>query len=282
GKIGRAGSFDGSNDYIDCGNDPSLNITGPITVEAWARLDSFSDRTIVAKCNTLTGGGPFTTGYVLRTDIPTNTFLFGIGDGTTGTFVPSSAKSAGIFYHVAGTYDGQELKIYINGVLENTVNVATTIANAAVPLTIGRAPAAGGGYCYFDGLLDEVAIHRKALTEEEIINHYQQGADPTPTPTPTAEPISPTPTSTPTQTPTMTPTTTPTPTSTPPQTPTPTVTPTSTPTATPTPTNPPTSFGVKINFQPNWSVVPEGYTMDDGSPYGPKEDTIEFGWREEG
>ena len=41
GKSGRAGTFDGDGDYLDCGNGESLNIIGPITIELWIKAKSW-------------------------------------------------------------------------------------------------------------------------------------------------------------------------------------------------------------------------------------------------
>jgi len=51
GQVNKALSFDGSNDYVDCGNDESLNITDKITIEAWVKLANkeFIHYTIVNK-----------------------------------------------------------------------------------------------------------------------------------------------------------------------------------------------------------------------------------------
>ena len=87
---------------------------------------------------------------------------------------------------------------------------------------------------------------------------------------------------------TLTPTPTPTPTATPTTTPTRTATPTPTPTPaiTPTPTPPGSSSPVflKINHQPDWSLVPEGWMEDNGDAYGPRPwptpclENLEYGW----
>ncbi len=50
GKVGNAGSFDGSDDYVNCGNGGSLNITDAITVAAWVKSSVYSgDKDILTK-----------------------------------------------------------------------------------------------------------------------------------------------------------------------------------------------------------------------------------------
>ncbi|MDI6858851.1 MAG: LamG domain-containing protein, partial [Dehalococcoidia bacterium] len=134
--------------------------------------------------------------------------------------------------HVAGTYDGTMMRIYYNGVLENSVPGPPAINTNNEVLRVGQ-DASGRS---FRGTLDDVRIYNRALSPAEIAD---LAATPTPTPTPT-DTATPTPTHTftptPTDTPTATPTYTPTPTDTPTPTQTYTPTPTPTDTATPTPT----------------------------------------------
>ena len=58
----------------------------------------------------------------------------------------------GSWAHVAGTCDGANMKVYINGVLEKTIPYSQTPYTSSDPVTMGYA----GFYTYFDGLIDEV------------------------------------------------------------------------------------------------------------------------------
>ena len=84
------------------------------------------------------------------------------------------------WYFIAATYDRTVFKIYINGELDNSKNVSYMPYLNNFPLVIGRA--CGGDPCLFrpnspsiNGTLDEVAIYNRALTPEEIQQHYQNG-----------------------------------------------------------------------------------------------------------
>ncbi|GAI38188.1 unnamed protein product, partial [marine sediment metagenome] len=70
------------------------------------------------------------------------------------------------WYHLAGTYDGNELKIYVNGVLKKATFVIGTITKYSGSLNIGR-----NSYWtnrLFNGAIDEMAIYNRALSEDEI------------------------------------------------------------------------------------------------------------------
>ena len=75
----------------------------------------------------------------------------------------ASPLEANTWYNIVGTYDGINLKVYLNGVLEGTTPVGSPNA-ASGPLVIG---AASGGN-FFDGQMDDVRIYNGALTAAEI------------------------------------------------------------------------------------------------------------------
>ena len=67
--------------------------------------------------------------------------------------------SRGVWYHIMGVNDGNDLKIYVNGVLENTnIGGGGTIDNGTSPFEIGRRAAAPANRGYWNGLIDEVAV----------------------------------------------------------------------------------------------------------------------------
>ena len=234
GRFGKALSFNGSSSYVDLGNPALLQITGSMTWSAWvkAAANPPDDGQIVAKSNDLSG-------WQLKTSPDTGPHTFGVtvSGGTTAFAQRYSAtvRSLNTWYHVAGVYNAaaRTLDIYVNGVRDNGVLTGTIPAsqiNSAVNVNIGRR---SGGY-YFNGIIDEMRIYNRALSQAEIqadMNTPVGSWPPTPTPTPA-------PTSTPTATPRATPT------------------PTATPTATPTPSPPSNTFLTNLYAY---------YKLDEGS-----------------
>src|SRR5206468_3119683 len=209
GKNGNALSFNGSTSYVDLGNPAPLQITGSMTWSAWvkAAANPADDGQIVAKSNDASG-------WQFKTSPDTGPHTFAVGvSGGTNAFAQrysTTVRSLNVWYHVAGVYNAaaRTLDIYVNGIRDNGVLIGTIPAsqiNSAVNVNIGRR---SGGY-YFNGIIDEMRIYNRALSQAEIQADMNTpiGGLPPPTPTPT-----PTGTSTPTPTPTPTPTATPTPT----------------------------------------------------------------------
>jgi hypothetical protein len=86
---------------------------------------------------------------------------------------------AGAFYHVAATYDGATFQLYVNGVLEGSAPLVTTINyDSAIPWVIGanNPPARGIGFSRtWNGIIDEAEIIGRALSASEIAALYDAG-----------------------------------------------------------------------------------------------------------
>jgi len=74
----------------------------------------------------------------------------------------TNSWTAGTWYHIAGTYDGFKLKIYVNGILENTLYQQGT-QRPASDFYFGN-----GWSVPFEGKIDDVRIYNRALSDQEI------------------------------------------------------------------------------------------------------------------
>jgi PKD repeat protein len=168
--------FDGLNDSLIVPDSASLNITNGITVEAWINRAVIGvQHSIVEKVGCTAGQG----GYVLRVTAG-NRLLFGTRDDcNTGTSVNGATSlAAGTWYHVAGVFDGAQLRVYVNGLLDGTLATTRNPKSGNAPLKIGER--ANGG-TPFDGILDEVRIWNGARTAQQIqanMNRLLNGAPP--------------------------------------------------------------------------------------------------------
>lgn len=159
-QVGQWGGldFDGSNDYVDCGSAPQLNITGHISIAATVKSSGAggTDRGIAGK------GTYGSTGYTLAHAGSGNVMLFHLeGSFATGT----TAFTDGVWRHVVGTYDGANLRIFVDGKLEGTTAKTGTSTPSGTNFEMGRRP---GVATYWTGSIDDVMVWDRALSPGEV------------------------------------------------------------------------------------------------------------------
>ena len=172
--MGQALSFDGVGDYVGCGNDTSLNITNAITIEAWVKPSGFPTNpdhsTIATKA----------VAYYFQVDGDGYLRVYQYGTNPTGYHSSNNPISLDVWQHVAYTYDGSNVKMFINGVLDTTIPVTGTINTSTMHLGIGmNLDASGNPYTgyhrQFQGEIDEVRIWNRALDASELIRYGFNG-----------------------------------------------------------------------------------------------------------
>ncbi len=160
-------SFDGTNDQVDCGNNTSVQITGTaLTLEAWIYPTSWKSQVWQANIinrESLSGGG-----YMLRCgDGGKLNFNIGSGPGPWNEISSANILTLNTWQHVAGTYDGTWMRIYVNGVIVDSLAKTISIVNSTSNLGIGYAPIYVGSR-NFPGKIDEVRIWNVTRTSAEI------------------------------------------------------------------------------------------------------------------
>ncbi len=102
----------------------------------------------------------------------TKQFTFVFGSIYTDKIVSRPIFTSGKFYHVAATYDGSTFKLYVNGKLESAQNEVVSISyDATQPWNIGSSHLYARNMGYprtWNGVIDEVNIHDRALSQDEI------------------------------------------------------------------------------------------------------------------
>ena len=173
---GQALSFDGVDDYVDCGNDASLDITTAITIEAWVYPGSAG----------LNNYGRITDKY------PAPCLLVGpngqlrwfgnIGGTSVDKEVCANCVSWNSWHHLALTYNMDEatptIRGYVDGELKGIITgYSGPLSISSVHLAIGNSLDGAAYYLKraFNGLIDEVRIYDYALSADTIGDHYSEG-----------------------------------------------------------------------------------------------------------
>jgi len=170
GVSGRAFLFDGANDYIEVPNtNGAFNLTGPWSVHSWVLPFSANPGIIVYKV-AANGGTHENFWLSWSLDNPSSFQIRTERASDDNDFwIPSAAHSANEGYFVTGIYDGSDLRIYVNGVLENSTSIGViTPHTGPAPLRIGDNQNSSGVPAVFRGVIDEVRIYNRALATNEI------------------------------------------------------------------------------------------------------------------
>ncbi|MFZ2147271.1 MAG: LamG domain-containing protein [Sedimentisphaerales bacterium] len=176
-SYGMAMEFDGDGDYVDCGNDPSLSITDAVTVSAWIKVAvQGADHKVGGNQDGANGGYKMSVyndkiEFEIRTASNSSVLNRSVGGGTV--------IEVGVWYHVVGVYslaDGY-IRTYVNGVLDRELLTTQALGASPGSFMIGCEPFSTGEY-NFNGVMDEIRIYNKALSEGEVL--YLSGKRATP------------------------------------------------------------------------------------------------------
>jgi uncharacterized protein (TIGR03437 family) len=160
GRYGSALWFNGSTSRVNIPDAPSLDLTTGMTFEAWIRPSSLSSyRTVVMKEQP--GGLVYALFANTDSNRPSANIYVGQETDTRG---PRKLK-LNSWSHLAATYDGKVLRLYVNGTQVSSRALAGSVATSAGALRIGGNAVWGE---YFSGMIDEVRIYNRALTGSEI------------------------------------------------------------------------------------------------------------------
>ena len=181
GKFNGAMNFNTSDNGITVPNNDSLN-SSYVSVEAWIYpVNNLNGPNgIVTKIPQWAGVGQYLLygGYSNGGVINSVRFaLSSQGQGFHGA--ETSAIPLNAWTHIVATYDGTDIKLYTNGILnianKDSVQPSGPVVSYATPLLIGKLYSGVSAY-NFPGIIDEVAVYSRALLADEVFDHYKRGA----------------------------------------------------------------------------------------------------------
>jgi len=159
GPVGQAMSLDGFDDYIDCGTNSAFDLTDSVSVACWIKVTTF-DKSWQA--------------IVTKGDNSWRIHRWGGGNGINWAHSGLSPLSMGggtnvndgAWHHIAGTYDGTNRVLYVDGQVDGSDTPTGTINLSAHPVRIGENAQATGRF--WSGMIDDVQIYNYGLTHNEI------------------------------------------------------------------------------------------------------------------
>ena len=159
GRFGSALTFNGMNDWVTVNDANLLDLTAGMTLEAWVYPTATTGvRDIVVK----EGASDIYNLYARNwRGLPEANVLVSGSNRTA----EGAALAANVWTHVAGTYDGTTVRLYVNGVQVASAPVTAPISTSTGPLRIGGNSLWGE---FFQGQIDEVRVYNRALSQAEI------------------------------------------------------------------------------------------------------------------
>lgn len=170
--IGYGQGFDGVDDRVQAPNRPSLALAGPLSVSAWVRADKYADNLEQANA-IIRKGDDLPISYQMG--VMGGKAYLALDENTSDVVWSKSTLVAGTYYHLAATWEGNAIRLYLNGVLDaeaSTSMPAGSLSKDARPLYLGGRvvnPFLPSSKDLWDGELDEVRLSRVALPEA----HYK-------------------------------------------------------------------------------------------------------------
>jgi len=172
GKVGRALSFEAPDSLVKIPCSASLNLGDALSIEAWICPRDISEfsRILVSKNDE----------YALRIDNPRegNRISFFVHVGQPAVTWEPRVSSQGtptlnVWHHVVATWDGAESRLYLNGELVGTRERVGKPNPNPYPVMIGNWEFPSWHGAHFGGLIDEVRVYNRALTADEVREHYK-------------------------------------------------------------------------------------------------------------
>ena len=161
--LAQALSLPGPDGYVAVPHAGALVPQNGLTVEAWVRPSTLAGRPTIARKNPTA----FNESYNLRIEFGRPQFTVQTANGFT-TLWPSTSIAVGSTHHIAGTYDGATLRLFLDGALiGETAGAGGPLLDTGGDLRIGKGDDVASGENYF-GEIDAVRIWDRPLREREI------------------------------------------------------------------------------------------------------------------
>jgi len=163
GNINNAYIFNGVDTYIDLANTDTLNMLSGFTLATWVNFTASNEGSIVSKHVNYYYNGFTMSAYNCNANLTTDNSHYYIA--TTETY------NDGNWHLFTGVYNGTTLSIYVDGIFKVSGNASYTTGND-INIRIG----ADSELSFFNGIIDDVRIWKRALNKNEVLSLYPQSS----------------------------------------------------------------------------------------------------------
>lgn len=171
GMFNKALSFSGASDYVDCGNDPSLDLLDNLSIVVWVNHNQGNDGYIIMKNDS--GDGVRQYGFL---DYPSTcggiNFYCETAGGRGDFCFAGSGVDDGTWHHVALVIDYPDIKLFLDGKIQDTRKLPSNMRSVNSSVWIGKRKP--NNYP-FSGIIDEVAIFNVSISEDDINRIMNEG-----------------------------------------------------------------------------------------------------------
>lgn len=167
GKYNSAVGCNGISSNISISNNASLQLTNEMTMEAWVYTTTNKSAKIFQK-------GDWD-GFGLYQD-SWNGWSFAVNfqaGGGANVKWTNGIPTANRWYHLVGTYDGANLRLYVDGQLTGTNTGNGPIRVTTRPISLGSD---NGNQKFFSGGIDEAALYNRVLSAQEVLARFNRGS----------------------------------------------------------------------------------------------------------
>src|SRR5207249_4292632 len=149
--------------WVTIADSASLDLTGAMTLEAWVKPAVLNDwQSVLLK----EGAGSLSYALYANENLPRPGAFLRVGGADKEAF-GNSQLPLNTWSHLAATYDGANVRVYVNAVQVGILPLTGSIATTNNALRIGGNSVWGE---YFNGVIDEVRVYSRALLPSEIQN----------------------------------------------------------------------------------------------------------------
>ncbi len=159
---GKCLKFDGTDDYVSVPDSSSVSLTGSFTLSAWINTKSNTvQQSIIEKYDT-----PGYNGYILRILSSGKIAAYTAGSAGNDSVTGATTITTNTWNHVVAVYNGTQIMIYLNGILDGTTSTTRNPTDGSGTLKIGAR--GDDAATTFKGSIDDVKIYPYARTASQI------------------------------------------------------------------------------------------------------------------